>query len=164
VSSSLSDLIEPGDVDHGAAVARGGDSYGHYWLFKCPKCGHPVMHDFEHDYFHPDISRLDRRISMASCGDSHPCPSCGHIFISDQLWDFAREHWSYPDWFLSRDGIGRLGLDSLIRKPQAISPPQTFSAPATSPPRRSVVRWIVWSGVAMLIMVKAVVFLYLTLR
>jgi len=113
-------MIEPStDIDHDAVVASGGDYYGWHWLFKCPKCGHPVIHDYEHDWFYPDVRAMSPRVSLASCGDSHPCPPCGFLFVSDDLWAFSNAHWSYADWLLTRAEIDQHGLSHLLKLPSA---------------------------------------------
>lgn len=103
------------DIDTAAIVARGGDSYGHFMLFKCPTCGHPVLHDYEHDVFYPDLTKLDRDIALSSIGASTPCPACGYLFVSDRIWEMAREPASYKDWLIILPEIHRVRLDWILR-------------------------------------------------
>ncbi len=99
------------DINHDAVVARGGDRYGDYQLFKCPQCGHPMLLDFEHDYFYADILHLDRRGSF----ERATCPKCSLAFAADDLWELGRADWFHREWLLTPADAQLPGVREILR-------------------------------------------------
>ena len=99
------------DIDHAAVVTRGGDRYGDHQLFKCPRCGHPMLLDFEHDYFYPEIQRLERRFSFEQAA----CQKCSVAFAAEDLWELGRACLFHPEWLLTSADAELPGVRELIR-------------------------------------------------
>jgi hypothetical protein len=92
------------DLDHEAICARGGDTYGYHILLRCPECGHPVLHDYEHDYFYSD-PHVMQRAYLQSPGDTAPCPACGFTYTADDIWACSNSPDSMRGFFLTIDEV-----------------------------------------------------------
>ena len=101
------------DLNLSAIYARGGTQYGDYILLRCPDCGRPVLHDYEHDYFHSDPNTMERA-DLCSQGDTVPCPGCGFAFTADDIWDCANEPFSMRRFFLTLPEIQQHPLSWLL--------------------------------------------------
>jgi hypothetical protein len=104
------------DLDHDAIVAHGGDSYGEYYLYKCPKCGHPFLIESEADGFHLDLNDLSRNSGFPDFGQSIPCPECGHEWAGGHIANPHDGLVSYRDWLITPQEIHERGLDWIVRK------------------------------------------------
>lgn len=101
------------DLDHGAICARGGDHYGYHILLRCPDCGHPVIHDYEHDYFYPEPNKMQRAY-LQSPGDTVPCPACGFVFTADDIWACANNPEAQRRFFLPLSEVQRHSVAWII--------------------------------------------------
>ena len=100
------------DLNHNELVRRTGDGYAAFMFFCCPRCKHPLLHDYEHDNSYLDLT--DLRNSRIQLGDELPCPSCGHMIADDTIWDCCNEPASHSDYFLTLLQVRERGLQWVI--------------------------------------------------
>jgi hypothetical protein len=103
-------------LDRDAIVARGGNSYGHYYLYKCPECGHPFLIECEADGFHLDLNDLSKDSFPPEPGQPMPCPECEHEWIVGHIANHNDGLVLYRDWLITPQEIQKRGLDWIVQK------------------------------------------------
>jgi len=99
------------DLDREAIVKRGGDDCGHFYLFKCPQCSHPLLAESEATVLHTDLNDLAKLGCINE--DPVPCPRCG--FVLDEIWDCSNKPDSYERWLLTPEEIRARGIQWILR-------------------------------------------------
>lgn len=99
------------DLNYQAIVARGGNSFGHFHLFKCPQCGHPALQDLEHDFFYRDLNDISSRPRA----DEMSCAGCGFQFTEYEIHEMVREPVSYPQWLITLAEVHQHHLTWIVR-------------------------------------------------